>query len=82
MQVKESVQRFVAFHNFGISLNLPTLLQNILTTDQTFKNRLAQAETTSNADPKQGAKLRYEVSFNRLIHKMGELLKEFIDCEL
>jgi hypothetical protein len=82
MQVKESVQRFVAFHNFGINLNLPTLLQNLLATDQLFKNRLAKAETANNTDPKLGAKIRYEVSFNRLIHKMGELLKEFIDCEL
>ena len=71
----ESVQRFVAFHNFGINLSLPTLLQNLIATDQLFKNKLAQAESGNRSDPKNSAKMKYEVSFNRLIHKMGELLK-------
>jgi hypothetical protein len=80
--VKDSVQRFVAFHNFGLNFNLPSLLQNLITTDQIFKNKLAQAEGSNNNDPKVGAKKRYEASFNRLIQKMSDLLKEFIDCEL
>jgi hypothetical protein len=74
------VQRFVAFNNFGANLNLPTLLNNIISIDHFFKNKLLQAEHTP--DPKNKAKMRYETSFNHLIKKMGDLLKDFLDCEL
>ena len=46
-----------------------------------FKLHLTSTQRDSK-DSKKTAKDKYEVSFNRLVHRMSDLFKEMVECEI
>jgi len=81
IQCKQSVQRFVALHNFGVGFNLPALLGSLTHVDRVFNHNIEQKEKSPQNDPRQAAKHKYEQSFNKLILRMSALLTDIFDCE-
>ena len=80
MQIRESVQKFVAFHNFGVGLNLSSLLDTLAKSEQAFAAK-CEAQHSQNT-PKQTAKRNYEATFKRLMQRMTDLLQDLLDCEV
>jgi hypothetical protein len=79
IQCKQSVQRFVALHNFGVGFNLSALLGSLTQVETAFNHTLDHKQKSG--DPRSAAKHKYEVTFNQLVLRMSALLTDIFDCE-